>query len=174
LLLEGSAQKCSTLPPLTRHFPEFQSRASPLSGQGGWLGEEGVEQFDPAFFGIPLPEASTLRPNVRLGLELTYEALQNAGIPPSSLRGKRVSVSIGVGTEDGWDMTRWFVDSDAAFDVNWAASSDPSGISGRISHAFDFRGPCNTVSSACASGALALRAGAHRSYPLSGKNLTRI
>ena len=55
---------------------------------------------------MPISEAATLRPNARLGLELTYEALQNAGIPPSTLRGKNVSVYVGLGTEDGWDMTR--------------------------------------------------------------------
>jgi len=160
LFSKGDWEKCSTSPPASRGFTNFNaSIQSDGIGIGGWLPEEGVEQFDPSFFGIPISEAATLRPNARLGLELTYEALQNAGIPPSTLRRKNVPVYVGLGTEDGWDMTRWLTDGPDAFDANWAASSDPSGVSGRISHSFDFRGSCNTISNACASGAIALSEG---------------
>ncbi len=153
----GDWHATSQPPPESRNFASF--RAANPAVKGGWIGEEGVESFDPLFFGIPLAEAATLRPNVRLGLELTYEALENAGIAPASLRGKNVAVAIGVGTEDGWDMKRWNEDGARAFDHDWAASSDPSGISGRISHFYDFRGSSNIVSAACASGAFALREG---------------
>lgn len=159
---QGDWSICSTLPPPSREFSSFfpaHSTHGSIPGRGGWLGEEGIECFDAEFFKISNSEATTIRPNVRLALELTYEALENAGIPPSSLRGKNVSVSIGIGTEDGWDLKRWKDDGPSAFDHNWAASSDPSGVPGRISHAFDFRGSCNTVSNACASGAFALRDG---------------
>lgn len=156
VLNDGRWQLASTMPPSSRGFASFNDYTS---GRGGWLGSEGIEDFDADFFHIPPSEVTSLRPNARLALELTYEALLNAGIPVSSLRGKNVSVSIGVGTEDGWDMKRWNEDGAAAFNENWAASSDPSGISGRISHVFDFRGPSNTVSNACASGMFALRDG---------------
>ncbi|KIJ41089.1 hypothetical protein M422DRAFT_116617, partial [Sphaerobolus stellatus SS14] len=160
-LNEGRWQECSKYPPNSRGFiskmPEDQIEAS--VGRGGWLGEEGIENFDASFFEIHAEEAEILRPNIRLALELTYEALENAGLPPSALRGKNVSVSIGVGTEDGWDIHRWREEGAGAFDQHWAASSDPSGIAGHISHFFDFKGPCNTVSNACASGAFALRDG---------------
>ncbi|KAF8523374.1 thiolase-like protein [Hysterangium stoloniferum] len=160
ILDQGRWQASSTLPPPSRGFPPYSPSGDAqltCSGRGGWLGEEGVENFDPVFFDISPSEATTLRPNIRLALELTHEALENAGIPPSSLRGKHVSVSIGVGTEDGWDMKRWNDDAFDAFDSNWAASSDPSGIPGHVAHFFDFRGSCNTVSNACASGTFALR-----------------
>lgn len=155
----GDWQACSTQPPASRGLSPYISGKNSITGRGGWLGERGVELFDAAFFGISPQEAVTLRPNVRLALELTIEALENAGIPPTSLRGKNVSVSIGVGTEDGWDIKRVKDDGVNAFDQHWACSSDPSGIAGRIAHVFDFRGPCNTVSNACASGAFALRDG---------------
>lgn len=162
LFCDNSWKSRSTLPPSSRGL----SIPSPIPstggrdlGHGGWLGEEGIEKFDPSFFDIPTHEAATLRPNVRLGLELTWEALENAGIPPSSLRGRSVSVSIAVGTEDGWDMKRWQDEGSGAFNRTWASSSDPSGVSGHISHFFDFRGSCSVVSNACAGGAFALKEG---------------
>ncbi|KAF9461920.1 hypothetical protein BDZ94DRAFT_1322983 [Collybia nuda] len=167
LFCDNSWKSRSTLPPSSRGL----SIPSPIPstggrdlGHGGWLGEEGIEKFDPSFFDIPTHEAATLRPNVRLGLELTWEALENAGIPPSSLRGRSVSVSIAVGTEDGWDMKRWQDEGSGAFNRTWASSSDPSGVSGHISHFFDFRGSCSVVSNACAGGAFALKEGINTLY----------
>lgn len=155
----GDWQACSTQPPATRGLTPYTTGTNTITGRGGWLDEPEVELFDAEFFGISPLEAVTLRPNVRLALELTVEVLENAGIPPASLRGMNVSVSIGVGTEDGWDMKRLRDDGINAFDQHWAGSSDPSGIAGRIAHIFDFRGSCNTVSNGCASGAFALRDG---------------
>lgn len=157
----GNWEACSTLPPASRGFDSFQKSHSPSQCRGGWLGVDGIEDFDAHFFGISPSEALNLRPNTRLALELTWEALENAGIPPSSLRGKNVSVSIGVGTEDGWDLRRVIEDGTAAFDTTWASNSDPSGVAGHIAHIFDFCGPCNTVSNACASGAFAIKEGKH-------------
>ncbi|KAL5514190.1 hypothetical protein ACEPAG_2278 [Sanghuangporus baumii] len=128
-------------------------------GGAGWLGSEGIELFDPTFFNISPAEAEILRPNTRLALELTWEVLERAGIPPASVRGKNVAVSIGVGTEDGWDLRRFSDDRSEAFDHRWAANSDPSGVSGQVAHYFDFRGPSSVISTACSSGAFALRDG---------------
>ncbi|KZV76663.1 thiolase-like protein [Peniophora sp. CONT] len=158
----GYWQDACTSTPQSRGFSLFDGvrGASDSSfGQGGWLGEEGLEQFDPEFFHISASEADNIRPNVRLALELTWEALEHAGIPPSTLRGRNVSVSFGVGTEDGWDMQRVKKEDGLAFDEHWAASSDPSSVSGRVSHCFGFRGTSTTVATACASGGFALREG---------------
>ncbi|MBC9726555.1 beta-ketoacyl synthase N-terminal-like domain-containing protein [Streptomyces sp. TRM68367] len=53
---------------------------------GGFL--TGVDQFDPQFFGISPREAAQMDPQQRLVLELAWSSLQDAGIPPGSLRGK--------------------------------------------------------------------------------------
>ncbi|KAH7872216.1 uncharacterized protein C8R40DRAFT_1173946 [Lentinula edodes] len=157
LFADGKKSANSSKAPDTR-LESFQTAPSM---RGGWIGKEGVEFFDADFFNIPSREAPNLRPNIRLGLELTHEALENAGIAPSTLRGESIAVCIGMGTEDGWDIKQWGNHASTAFNSQWAANSDPSGVSGHISRFFDFHGPCSNVSSACSSGAFALRDGIH-------------
>ncbi len=154
---------CMTHAPSSRmkfDFPRENIHCDPASFLvGGWLGSNGVEEFDASFFGFSPGEAETLRPNSRLALELAWEALENAGLPPSSLKGQNISVTIAMGAEDGWDIRRFAEDGPAAFDHNWAQNSDPSAVAGLISRFFDFRGASVTVSGACASGALAMDTG---------------
>ena len=153
-LCEGLWENSSTLPPASRTLLSDDSRCSPV--RAGWVGELGVEQFDPSFFGITPGEADILRPNSRLSLELAWEALERAGIPASSIRGKNVSVSIAMGSEDGWDMRRYAEEGSKSFDHVWAQNADPSGVAGRVAHFLDLQGATAMVSGACASGGVAL------------------
>lgn len=164
---DGDRSITSVPAPASRCFKPHSFSTHENIGKAGWLGEEGVETFDPGFFNITPAEAETLRPNARLALELTWEALERAGIPPSTLRGKNISVSIGMGTEDGWDLRRYHDDDASAFGPHWAASSDPSGVPGHVAHFFDFHGPVSSVSTGCSSAAFALRDGTQYSEIIS-------
>ncbi len=69
-----------------------------MSRWGGFL--DRVDMFDPEFFGISPREAASIDPQQRLVLELAWEALEDAGIIPQTLRGDRAGVFIGAMWDD--------------------------------------------------------------------------
>ncbi len=66
--------------------------------RGGYLSD--IKGFDSEFFALSKMEADNLDPQQRMALELTWEALENARIPASGLRGESVGVYIGTSTND--------------------------------------------------------------------------
>ena len=60
----------------------------------------GAGAFDPAFFAISPREALGMDPQERLLLESSWEALEDAGIDPGSLRRTQTGVFAGVGFRD--------------------------------------------------------------------------
>ncbi|MBM7442933.1 acyl transferase domain-containing protein, partial [Streptomyces sp. HB132] len=66
--------------------------------RGGFL--DRVDGFDADFFGISPREAVAMDPQQRLALELGWEALEDAGIVPDSVAGRRLGVFAGAMNDD--------------------------------------------------------------------------
>ncbi len=109
--------------------------------------------FDPAPFGISPREAAQIDPQQRLALELVWEALEDAGVPPSQVAGTRVGVYVGASSVD--HGSRRVFDA-AGGDGYYMTGSALSLIANRISHAFDFTGPSLVIDTACSSSLVAL------------------
>ncbi|CCF44301.1 PKSN polyketide synthase for alternapyrone biosynthesis protein [Colletotrichum higginsianum] len=87
-------------------------------------------------------------PMQRLGLEIAYEAFENAGIPMQKLAKSTTAVYSGAMTND----YQMLAEADPyRLGVNSAAGTGKSMLSNRISWFFDLQGPSLTVDTACSS-----------------------
>jgi len=109
--------------------------------------------FDASVFSISAREASQMDPQQRILLQVVWEALEDAGLPPDRLAGQSVGVFVGASTM-GYG-TRLAHDPLTA-DAYLMTGNTLSLVSNRISHAFDLRGPSLTVDTACSSSLFAL------------------
>ncbi len=122
-----------------------------VPGRGGFLDD--IAGFDAGFFGITPGEAEAMDPQQRMLLEVAWAALEHAGIPPSSLRGTRTGVFVGLSAGEYGHLTM----ADAtAVDV-WSATGAATSIAAnRLSYLFDLRGPSLTLDTACSSSLVAV------------------
>ncbi len=114
-----------------------------------------LDTFDAQFFGIAPKEAASMDPQQRLLLEVTWEALENAGIPPSTLTGTRTAVFIGIAGRDHGQQRLSAAQADR-IDAYSLTGSQPSIAAGRISYFFGFRGPALAIDTACSSSLVAV------------------
>ena len=123
---------------------------------GGFL--DSVDRFDAQFFGISPREAAQMDPQQRLALEVAWEALADAGLPPTTLAGTKTGVFFGIWRDDY--STLIAQQSPTVITQHTAVGLDTSVIAGRISHALGSHGPSLVVNTACS----ARRAWATRAY----------
>lgn len=123
-----------------------------ISRWGGLL--EDIAHFDAEFFGISPREADRMDPQQRLLLEVAYEALEDAGQPVAELAGSDTGVFVGQLGGDYWHLQTQHADRLDLYAMTGAASRAIT--SGRLSYAFDLRGPSFTVDTACSSALVAV------------------
>ena len=111
-----------------------------------------VGDFDAAFFGMSPREAALVDPQQRLLLEMGWEALENAGIPPRTLRGSDAGVYIGIASAD---YSYRLIDDLAALDAPAATGNAGSIAANRLSWFFDLHGPSMAIDTACSSSLVA-------------------
>ncbi|GAA1459528.1 polyketide synthase Pks13 [Williamsia maris] len=121
---------------------------------GGYLDD--VKGFDADFFQMSPREVEMVDPQQRLALELTWEALEHAHIPPSDLKGGEVGVFIGSSTND-YQMLA-VSDPEAMGDTAAYAltGTSTSIVANRVSYYYDFHGPSVAIDTACSSSLVAV------------------
>ncbi|MEO7351002.1 MAG: polyketide synthase, partial [Marmoricola sp.] len=118
---------------------------------GGFI--DGVDLFDASFFGISPREALRMDPQQRMLLETSYAACEDAGLTLDMLAGSRSGVFIGQVASNYWDLQS----REGILDIySTVGSAARSVLSGRISYAFDLRGPSLSVDTACSSSLVAV------------------
>lgn len=117
---------------------------------------EDLENFDASFFGISPKEAEQMDPHQRLGLELSWEALENAGLNPKSLAGSDTAVFMGI---DSDDYSRLLLEDMPNIEAWMGIGTAAHGVPNRISYHLDLMGPSSAVDAACASSLVAVHLG---------------
>ncbi|PZH16169.1 hypothetical protein C1I97_07025, partial [Streptomyces sp. NTH33] len=121
-------------------------------GRGGFL--DRVADFDPGFFDISPREAAAMDPRQRLALELSWVALEHAGVLPESLRGGSAAVFLGA-TGDDYAALVHRLGGDAVSHHSLSGLSRGV-IANRVSHHLGLRGPSLTVDAAQSSSLVAV------------------
>ncbi|RSN40037.1 type I polyketide synthase, partial [Actinomadura sp. WAC 06369] len=119
---------------------------------GGYVHE--AADFDSSFFGIGPREALAMDPQQRLLLETSWEALEHAGIDPTTLKGSRTGVFVG-----GWMQlyTSAVAGSQTGVQDSTTPVSDGGAVlSGRVSYVLGLEGPSITIDTACSASLVAL------------------
>ncbi len=116
--------------------------------RGGFM-DVPVDHFDPSFFNISPKEATSMDPQQRILLELSWEALEYAGINPATIRGSDTGVFIGVSSNDYGNMC-------VHDNINHVTSYSLTGncysaLAGRISFIMGLEGPSLAIDTACSS-----------------------
>ncbi|HWM09955.1 MAG TPA: type I polyketide synthase [Solirubrobacteraceae bacterium] len=140
--------------------PDPGRRGHSYVREGGFLHD--AAEFDAAFFNISPREALAMDPQQRLLLEVAWEACEDAGIDPLSLRDTPTGVFAGVMHHD-YSSEAWSAPdgSPAAGLEGYASAGSAASIaSGRVAYSFGLKGPAVTVDTACSSSLVALHLGA--------------
>ena len=131
--------------------PEVAEALARTTRWGSFLTD--IDAFDAEFFGISLREAAKMDPQQRLLLEVAWEALEHAGIRPSSLRHSQTGVFCGASIAE----YAYLASTDLPAVDAWSNSGGAlSIIANRLSYFLDLRGPSLTVDTACSSSLVAL------------------
>src|ERR1700736_1939768 len=159
LLVEGR-EAVSDVPPDRWNVERFYDAEHGLAGKtvarrGGFV--DGLDQFDPQFFGISLREAPYVDPLHRLLLETTWEAIEDAGLVLDLEKGTDIGVFVGISHSDYQGIQHTSTDR-AAISAHTSTGTAHSIAANRISYCLNLRGPSVAMDTACSSALTAVHA----------------
>ncbi|WP_308405162.1 type I polyketide synthase [Streptomyces sp. B93] len=125
------------------------SGGPPAPLKGGYLAD--VSRFDADFFGVSGREADVLDPQHRLLLEVVWEALEHAGLPPGRLAGSTTGVYTGLSYTDYMDQL-----AGRPGELEGSILTNGHCVAvGRISYLLGLHGPSIALDTACSSSLVA-------------------
>jgi acyl transferase domain-containing protein len=155
LLAEGR-QAIAAIPLERRGTPGW-SASSRMAAVAGGLAHAGLidehDAFDCALFGMSPQEASAIDPQHRMLLEMSWAALEDAGIAPDRVRGSNAGIFVALSNSD---FDRLVCRELAALGPDSGSGTSLAGGAGRLAYVLDTRGPSLTIDTACTGSLVAL------------------
>ncbi|MGW1895835.1 SDR family NAD(P)-dependent oxidoreductase, partial [Streptomyces sp. NPDC002004] len=140
--------------------PTDEPSESAVGGHGRYVAvagsADGVDLFDPGFFGFTPREAELMDPQQRLLLMCSYEALENAGY---ASRGHSGTVAVYVGAAMSSYLLNNLIPQRGSSDIDPTVvglGNDKDFAATQISYRLDLRGPSVSVSTACSTSLVAI------------------
>ena len=118
---------------------------------GGFI--NGIEEFDPLFFGISPIEATYMDPQQRLLLMHTWQALEDSGMNPLDIKGSDIGVFFAIMDDEYSEILK---NHDIPLEGFSPMGKVPSVAPNRISYFFDLHGPSEAIETACSSSLVAV------------------
>ena len=128
------------------YHPDPAMPGKSISYWGGFL--DGIDQFDPFFFGISPAEAKQMDPQQRLLLELSHEALDDAGKVIEDLNGSKTGVFVGISINE-YSVLQFT--NPTQISSHSGTGNALSIAANRISYFYNFHGPSIAIDTACSS-----------------------
>jgi len=162
-LLEQGIDTVGPIPPDrwnvdTLYHPEPGMTSTMITHHGAFL--DTIDTFDAAFFEISPREAEAMDPQQRMLLEVSWEAMENAGLDIPGLKGSRTGIFIGIYSRDyaGGGLLSGDPSRIGAYSLTGIAGS---AACGRLAYFYDFQGPCVALDTACSSSLVSLHQAVH-------------
>jgi acyl transferase domain-containing protein len=120
--------------------------------RGGFVPD--IDAFDAEFFGVSPREARSMDPQHRLLLEVTWEAIEHAGLAASALAGSRTGVFVGITVTDYAQLMA--ASGNAQLLDHFAHHGNVlNAAAGRLSYTLGLHGPSLAIDTACSSSLVA-------------------
>jgi phthiocerol/phenolphthiocerol synthesis type-I polyketide synthase E len=117
---------------------------------------EGIENFDAAFFGLTPREAEVMDPQVRLFLESSYHALEDAALDPDTFKGF-IGVYAGASAHFYWELLAQFSDLGGTIDAYSAQQlKEKDFLAVQTSYRLNLKGPAILIHTACSTSLVAV------------------
>ncbi|MBM2620134.1 acyltransferase domain-containing protein [Actinoplanes sp. LDG1-06] len=131
--------------------PAYAAAVRDTPAAGAFLDD--IAGFDAEFFDLTPREAAQMDPQQRIVLELAWQALEDAGLPPPDLAGTDTGVFMGVGADD---YGRRLLEDLPAIEAWTGIGGAYCAVANRVSYHLDLRGPSIAVDTACSSSLVAI------------------
>jgi len=130
------------------YAPEWRRAGKISVNRGGFIKE--IDKFDAGFFGISPLEAQRMDPQQRMLLEVSYEAVQDAGLSLKDLDDSKTAVFIGISAHDYGDLQNTPEER-----VNIGSHTNVGSAlcinANRISYSYNLKGPSFALDTACSA-----------------------